>query len=235
MKRLALLLLLAACSAGPPPYATSIGVLRPHERMTVRIARGIVSAYAPLVGQRNDVYTVEAYAEPSSTPPAPRIRPVRGGIEIDAPALRSLLVRVPRGVDLSVLSGGGDVNVTDISGNAYASTAAGNITMMLPGSGSALVTGKGNISVAIGAISWARPLMFLGMSGDVDVSINENARFDAFLATKDGTIFTDFDLHGTSKGSSERIVAPVNGGGRDRAYIETRRGAIRLLRLAPQY
>jgi hypothetical protein len=235
VKRLALLLLLAGCSAGPPPYATSIGVLRPHELMTVRIARGTVSAYAPLVGQRNDVYTVEAFADPSSTPPAPRIRPVPGGIEVDAPALRSLLVRVPQGVDLHVLSGGGDINVTDISGDAYASTMVGNINMMLPGYASALVTGTGNISVTMGAMTWPRPLMFFEMNGDVDVSINENARFDVFMGTNDGTIFTDFGLHGTSEGSSERIVAPVNGGGRDRAYIETRRGAIRLLRLAPQY
>lgn len=203
--------------------------------MTVRILRGTVNAYAPLVGQRNDVYTVQAFALPSSTPPAPRIRSVSGGIEIDAPALRSLLVRVPQGVDLTVVSSSGDVNVTDISGNADVSLASGTAQLMLPGYGEASIAKSGALNVTIGSDRWPGTLRFTNDDGDVDLSVNENAKFHVRLFTGNGTIFTDFDLRGSSSGKSETIDGAVNGDATRGVYVETKAGAIRLLRLAPQY
>lgn len=238
MRRVPLLLLLgllAACSEGPPPYATSVGTLHPGERMIVRIARGVVNAYAPLVGQRRDVFTVDAFAEPNSSPPAPRIRPVRNGIEIDAPALESLLVRVPKGVDLIVLSQSGDVNATDISGTATVQLGDGNADLMLPNYGQVRDLHGGTVKVLVGSGDWPGTLRFFNASGDLNLSINENAKFHVHLHTGDGTIFTDFPLRGVSRGTSETVDGNVNGGASRGVDVEVGSGTIRLLSLAPQY
>lgn len=238
MKRLALLLLLgalAACGAAPPPYARTVGALQPHERITVRIARGVVNAYAPLIGQARDIFTVQAYAEPHSSPPPPRIRRVAGGIEIDAPALSSLLVRVPKGVNLTVISQSGDVNATDISGSANVILRNGSADLMLPGYGEAADAGTGTVKVLVGSGDWPGTLRFSNARGDVNVSINENAKFHVHLHTDDGTIFTDFPLRGVSRGSSETVDGNVNGGANRGVDIEVGAGTIRLLSLAPQY
>ncbi len=225
---------IATGCASQSAYSTSVGTLRPHERMLVRIAQGTVNAYAPRIGEPSDGFTVQAFARGSSIPAAPNIRPIGHGIEIDAPALASLLVRVPQGVELEVVSGGGDVNVTDIAGRARVSLVSGTATMMLPGYGEASVARAGTVDVKIGAQKWPGTLHFFNARGDVDLSIEENAAFHVHLHTDDGTIFTDFDLRGTSSGRSETIDGSVNGGGASGVDVECRRGAIRLLRLAPQ-
>ncbi len=223
-----------ACS-GSAPYSTTVGILHPHETITVRIQRGTLNAYAPALGEPSDRFTISAYAaSDAAPPPAPKIKPLKGGIEVDAPALRSLLVRVPQGVNLRVISGGGDVNVTDIDANADVEGTNGNVTLMLPGYAQASLRGGGAISVTMGATDWPGTLRFSNPNGDIDLSINENARFHAYLGTADGTIFTDFDLRGTSRGRSETIDAPVNGGAARGVEVRSDKGTIRLLRLAPQ-
>jgi hypothetical protein len=231
----AVIAMLTASCGGLTPYATSVGALRPGDRMIVRIARGTVNAYAPAVGDPKNRFTVEAFAGPSQMPAAPQIKAITRGIEIDAPAVRSLLVRVPDNVDLTVYSAGGDVNVTDISGTAVATTAAGRIAFMLPAYGQARVLRNGSISAIIGAAAWPGTLAFSTPKGDVSISVNENDRFRVDLATDDGTIFTDFNLRGTAHGRAERIVGAVGGGSGDAVVVRTGKGAIRLLRLAPQY
>lgn len=225
---------LVSCGA-QTPYATTIGVLHPGEQLVIHIASGTVNAYAPAIGDPKDRFTVEAFARTEPAPAAPQIRLVRNGIEVDAPALRSLLVRVPDRANLAVISDGGDVNVTDISGSATVTTASGEVTLMLPDYGRARVVRHGDISAIIGAASWPGTLRFSTPNGNVSVSVNENDRFDASLLTRHGTIFTDFDLRGSARGARERIAAPVNGGAPYGVAVTTGRGAIRLLRLAPQY
>ncbi len=224
-----------ACGHGQTAYSVTQGLLRPHETITVRIARGTVNAYAPLVGDRSDRFTVEAFALPASSPPPPRIRAARGGIDVDAPALRLLLIRVPHGVNLRVISLGGDVNVTDITGDASVMLANGSANLMLPAYGQARNAGNGTITVLIGSAEWPGTLRFSNTKGDIDLSINENAKFRIHMHTDDGTIFTDFPLRGHSKGTSETIDGLVNGGASRGVDIEVEKGAIRLLSLAPQY
>ncbi len=234
---LPIVLVLASVSGcgAQAPYATTVGVLHPRQRIIVRIASGTVNAYAPVLGQPRDQFTVEAFAANSPAPAAPRIRPVQDGTEIDAPAVSSLLVRVPHDVNLTVVSRGGDVNVTDISGSVNVTATSGAVTLMLPDYGSARILEHGDISAIIGASSWPGMLSFTTPRGNVYVSVNENARFTARLSTRDGIIYTDFNLRGTSHGLAERIVAAVHGGAAYGIIAHTDKGAIRLLKLAPQY
>ncbi|MBV8067998.1 MAG: hypothetical protein JO113_08465 [Candidatus Eremiobacteraeota bacterium] len=236
MKRVLLLLLAAsvACSS-PSPYVTTVGVLRPGRTMAVEIESGTLNAYQPAVGQPRDLFTVSATAASGATPPpAPRLRRAPLGIVVRAGGkLDSLLVRVPDGVNLVVQSQRGDVNVTDISGNARVLARDGNVNLKVPGYAQAAV-GHGNLSVMMGATLWPGTLRFSTQHGDVEVWIESRVAFGAHLHAENGAIFTDFGLRGISKGAAETIDGSVNGGTAQRVDIETLDGAIRLLRLQPQ-
>lgn len=238
-KRIALLLLLllgpAAC-AGEPPYATTVGVLPPGSTLTVRVAHATFSAFQPAAGQPRNRFTIAATAiGKASPPPAPRLRALPGQgltVQADRP-LADLLVRVPDGVTLVVDSRQGDVHVTGISGNARIVAMHGDVQALLPGYAEARV-GQGNISVTMGSTGWPGTLHFSTRQGNIQVWINEKAAFDVRLHTDRGTLFTDFDLRGTSQGGSETIDGSVNGGGSHAIDIENAAGTIRLLRLHPQ-
>lgn len=229
-----LLFALAACSS-TPPYATTIGVLRPGAILDVKVGNATVNAFQPEVGQARDRFTISATALPKgSPPPAPRVRPMRGGVTVDAPdPLANLLVRVPDGVTLVVESQRGDVHVTNIQGDTRIAAAHGNVQAIVPGSAQALV-GQGSLGVTVGGTDWPGTLHFSTVQGDVVLWINEQAKFHVRLHTDNGTLFTDFDLRGTSQGTAETIDAPVNGGASRGIDVETHAGAIRLLRLHPE-
>lgn len=233
---LLLLLLLAplGCS-NTAPYVSSVGILRPGAMLTVRVTQAQVQAYQPEVKQRRDLFTIAATALPKGTPPpAPRMRAKANGLAVDAPnALADLLVRVPDRVDLRVVSQSGDVNVTDITGNADVVAGHGNVTVELPGYAQASAA-RGNVQVTMGSTNWPGTLHFSSGHGDVELRINPNVPCNIRLHTDNGVLFTDFALRGTSTGRSETIDAPLNGGGSRGIDIEVVSGSIRLLRMQPQ-
>jgi hypothetical protein len=232
-----LLLLLpafVACSTAPP-YVTTVGSLSPGATLAVRIDSGTLNVYQPAAGQRRNLFTIAATSLPKQTPPPPPVvHAAPLGVVVRAKGgLDSLMVRVPDGVNLVVESGRGDVNVTDISGDARVIAQHGNVDLKLPGYAQAAV-GVGNLSVMMGATSWPGTLHFSTQRGDIEVWIVAKAAFDVHMYTGSGTLFSDFGLRGTSSGGSETIDGVVNGGSARRISIETSAGTIRLLRLQPQ-
>ncbi|MBV8435778.1 MAG: DUF4097 family beta strand repeat protein [Candidatus Eremiobacteraeota bacterium] len=234
-RALLLLLPLLGCSHAAP-FATTVGVLRPGTTLSVNVARATINAYQPAGGQPRDRFTVEATAAKGTTPAAPRLRATRTSTVVDAAdPLATLLVRVPDGVELVVRSQQGDVNVTDISGNASVTADKGNVRVFVRESYAQARTIDGNVSVAMGSTQWPGTLHFSAQHGDVEISVEETAAFRVHLQTGDGTLFTDFDLRGTSNGTGETIDGVVNGGGGRRAIdVRVERGSIRLLRLHAQ-
>jgi Putative adhesin len=203
--------------------------------MVVRVDAGAVNAYQPAADQRRDLFTIAATALPKGTPPPPpRLRAAPLGVVVRAKGnLESLLVRVPEGVNLVVESRRGDVNVTDITGDARIVANHGNVDVKVPGYAQAAV-GAGNLSVMMGATQWPGTLDFSTQRGDVELWISARAAFGVHLHTDDGVLFTDFGLRGVSSGRAETIDGSVNGGSAQRIDVETSAGAIRLLRLQPQ-
>jgi hypothetical protein len=237
-RRLLLLLFVglgpSACNAASP-YVSTVGVLKPGNTLTVRVAGAQFSAFAPEARQRRDLFTVSATALPKgAVPPPPLLRPAAGGLLVTAPKpLAALLVRVPNRVNLVVDSQHGDVSVTDITGNARIVAGDGNVTLMLPGYAQAAV-GKGNLLATMGASDWPGTLHFSTQDGDVQLRVRANVGFTVHLHTGDGALFTDFGLRGVSNGHAETIDGSVNGGGPRRIDIETGSGGVQLLRLQPQ-
>ncbi len=203
--------------------------------MEVHVASATVSAFQPEIGAPHDRFTVSATAAAKGTPPpAPTIRPTRTGILVDAPyPLANLLLRVPDGVTLVVVSRSGDVRATNVQGPARLFAGNGNVQAIVPGYAQALAV-NGNLGITIGGTTWPGTLHFGTGRGDIVIWINEGAAFRVHLHTDDGTLFTDFDLRGSSAGKSETIDGAVNGGGAQRIDVETRAGTIRLLRLHPE-
>jgi hypothetical protein len=231
---IALLLPVSACSSSVP-YVTTVGALAPATTMHVAVANATVNVYAPEVSQRKNLFTIAATALPKGTPPPPPlVRPVRGGIEVDAVnPLASLLVRVPDRSDIVVRSRRGDISVTDIGGNADVATANGNVTLMLNGYAQASA-GNGTLNVTMGALAWPGTLRFSTQRGDITLWISPRAACTVHLHTAAGTLFTDFGLTGVANGSSETIDGALDGGGTQRIEVDAGRGSIRLLRLQPQ-
>ena len=223
-----------ACS-NPSPYVTTVGILKPGATLVVRVDSAKVNAYQPATGQRRDLFTIAATALPKGTPPpTPRLRAAPLGLVVHAGGtLDSLLVRVPDGVNLVVESRSGDVNVTDISGNARVVAQRGNVDLKLFGYAQAAV-GRGNLSVMMGATQWPGTLHFSTQRGDVEVWIRANTAFGVHLHTGEGALFTDFGLRGTSNGNSETIDGSVGRSSAQRIDVDTSAGAVRLLRLQPQ-
>lgn len=203
--------------------------------MTIHVTDSALSAYQPAAGEPRDRFTIAATAPGKSQPSSPTIRPAGKGIVVEAPQpLRSLLVRVPDGVALVVDSRHGDVSVTDVKGSANIVADGGSVRVFMRDGYAQASTRRGNVSVAMGATAWPGTLHFSAQNGDVEVSVEESAAFDVHMHTANGTLFTDFNLIGTSKGTSETIDGAVNGGGKARIDIEVTRGSIRLLRLHAQ-
>jgi hypothetical protein len=237
VKRIALLLLLlplAGC-ASQTPYATTVGILPPGSVMNVRVENATVNAFAPMLKDPKDRFTVSPTATgKGNQPPAPLMRPIPHGVSIVAPdPLASLLLRVPEGVTLVVDSKHGDVNITNIPGSARVTVHEGDGHIIV-GETAEASADKGNLSVTMGATSWPGTLHFSDKQGDIVIWITETAKFDVHLHTDNGTLFSDFDLRGVSEGKAETIDGKVNGGSDSRLDIYTANGAIRLLRLHPE-
>ena len=229
-----LLLLLVACS-NQTPYATTVGVLPAGSTLTVRLAGGTLNAFHPAAGQPSDRFTIAATGRKGKEQPAPpRLRGGDGGIVVTvADPLAELLVRVPEGVTLAVDSQNGNVNVTDITGNARIVSGSGDVNVMLPGYAQVRAA-RGNVSLRMGSVDWPGTLRVSTGRGDIEVWIRDKASFHAHLHTGNGMIFTDFNLRGNSQGGAETIDGDVNGGGGHGVDVETGAGAIRLLQLHPQ-
>ncbi|MDQ2866415.1 MAG: DUF4097 domain-containing protein [Candidatus Eremiobacteraeota bacterium] len=227
-------LALAACSSSAP-YATTTGELAPNTTITVSAKDSTIEIYRPAQGDPTRRFTVSATSRLNATPPAaPTIRRAGNGIVITAEnALDRLLLRVPDRVNVVVQDTRGNVSVTGISGNADVTTQAGDVRIELAGYAQAS-TGSGHLSVTFGASEWPGTLKFSNGDGDVEVYVIETTRFRVHLHTGDGTLFSDFGLRGSARGKAETIDGAVNGGGTQGIDIETKRGTIRLLRLAPQ-
>jgi hypothetical protein len=203
--------------------------------MTVEVKNASLNVYKPAVGEPANRYTIQAtQIENHEAPPAPTVLSAGNGIVVQAPdPLYGLLVRLPDKVNLVVDSAEGNVNVIDVLGNVVVHGGIGKIKVLVPGYAEAS-NKKGDIEVTVGANVWPGTLKFTTDDGDVTIYVPETAKFHAHLHTDDGTLFTDFNLTGTSTGANETIDAPVNGGGAMGIDIETKHGAARLLRLAPQ-
>jgi len=237
----ALLVLLTGC-AGAAPFFTSSGTLAPGSTMQV-VSHAASSAkpleinvYKPAIGDARDKYTVSLSApHPTTQMLSGVVRQHGSTLHVDPSAggAQVALIRVPNNVALSVANANGPVNITDITGTIVAKTGKGDIKVMVPNYVQASAQ-DGNVTVYMSATKWPGTLHYSTQNGTVELWINENTQFRVHLHTDRGTIFTDFDLRGTSKGLSETIDSAVGVNPKQGIDVNVGTGDIRVLQLKPQ-
>ena len=202
---------------------------------------GKIEAFPPASGEPKDEYTVSAASKralmqtkmsldansktlalcPIACPPPP-----------DAPSV-SYLVRIPQGVHAEFTLATGDIDVSDVNAPVDARATNGDIKIQIPSYANAS-TRTGNVSVTFGDANWPGTLHFSTQRGDVVLYVPALAHARVDLHTDHGTIFTDFDLRGTSLGTAEKIVGDIGGGGNRTLEVRVGSGNIRVLKLVPQ-
>lgn len=242
MRRLLLLLPLAcaACSSAPLTFR-QVGTLAPGSQIVVRNRDGEIDAYAPKIGQPKDTYTIEAFGAKGS---APTLLRRTGGTIVVRPAetldgsargraVVRYLVRAPAGVTLHLSTERGRINVANAKGTVDARTRRGDIKIMVSGYANARAD-AGNVSVTFGSTDWPGTLHFSTDTGNVTIWVNATVSAHVHLHTDRGTIFTDFPLRGTSKGSNETIDGWIGGPANRGIDVEVHDGSIRMLQLKRQ-
>jgi hypothetical protein len=222
----------AAGCAPPPPALQQTGTLAPGGVVNVTNLRGNVSIYAPARGQSPTAFTLTATGADAQRDVV--VQRVRNRITIITHGLGSdLLLRGSGGTVMEITALRGNINAADFNGIVNARTDHGDIKMLLPQYGTAYA-GTGNVSVTFAGTTWPGTLHFLAGKGDVELYVNQNAAAHIHLRALHGTIFTDFPLKGTARGSSEEIDGAINGGAKRGIDVFVHDGSIRLLQLKPQ-
>ena len=222
----------SACSA-PSPTWVRTGVIAPGTTISVRNLAGDIDAYAPARGQPANQYTLAAYAPGNAAGAAMvRVRPPLITAASNLPGVR-FLIRAPSGTSLDLTTQHGNINVADLDGIVNAHAVNGDIKMLIPQYGNAS-TGTGNISVIYASADWPGTVRFTADRGNIELYVNEHARARVQLHTDNGTVFSDFNIRGTSHGTAETIDSAINGGGPRVVYASVHTGSIRLMQLKPQ-
>ncbi|GAC1358210.1 MAG: hypothetical protein NVSMB31_18640 [Vulcanimicrobiaceae bacterium] len=143
------------------------------------------------------------------------------------------LVRIPKEAHAFLATATGDIHVSDVDGPVDASAINGDIKIQIPSYANAR-TINGNVSVTFGDVNWPGTLHFSSDRGDVEVYVPAVANAHVDLHTDHGTVYTDFDLHGTAQGTAETIVGNIGSGGNRSVVVRVKNGSVRLLKLVPQ-
>lgn len=130
-------------------------------------------------------------------------------------------IKVPRSMAVKVhanCGGGGDITVSNMSGEVEVSNCQGIELKNCTGP-VVLSTISGSINLKLGTPSKDRSVSIACISGDIDISLAPTAGVDLQMHTVSGSIYTDFDLASKDKGDMKRvggnsnITTQLNGGG----------------------
>ena len=221
---------LSACS-GAPPVVQHSAIMQPGGTIVVTNLGGDINAFAPARNEAADRYTLAAYASSAAD-----VSMTYSRLLVTATARKPgvrFLLRAPRGTALDLSTQNGNIGVADYDGIVNAHAVHGDVKMLIPAYGSAS-TGTGNVSVIFASDTWPGTLHFSAENGNVEIYVNETAKARVRMHTGDGTVFSDFNLTGTSHGTSETIDGPINGGGPRSIDVEVKHGSIRVMQLKPQ-
>jgi len=216
--------------------------------MSVLNTRGNIEVYAPAFGQPADQYAVTQTTAANTM--STRVTVGRTGLTVCPRAPRSstskqsgcfegraipidYIVRVPKQARVSLFTADGSIHVTDVFGPVEARVRQGDIKIQIPSYADA-ATQYGNVTVMFGDAHWPGTLHFSAERGDVEVWVPATADARVDLHADHGTIFTDFDLRGSSSHGSETIVGSIGHGGTHAIDVRVTNGSIRLLKLTPQ-
>ena len=103
-------------------------------------------------------------------------------------------ISVPRNTNVVVRNGfGGEVKVSDLSGDIEIKSLNGEITLKDISGGALVETMNGEIKAGISALHEGKPLSFTSMNGEINIRVPADAKANVRLRSQNGAILTDFD------------------------------------------
>lgn len=136
-------------------------------------------------------------------------------------------VRLPAGVNATLHTVNGPIEVTGATATVRASTVNGDVRVNSSGGPVDANTVNGSVDATLGTIGAGDDLQFKTVNGSITVNVPPNASADIEASTVLGSINTDFPLTVSGSLTSRRISGSVGGGGR-RIVISTVTGSISL-------
>ena len=102
---------------------------------------------------------------------------------------------VPRSTNIVVTNswGGGDVRISEISGDVEVECTHGQVNLDALSGGALVTTMNGEIRASFAQLQDKKPLSFTSMNGEVQLRLPVEAKANVRLRTQNGTILTDFD------------------------------------------
>ncbi|HUR60534.1 MAG TPA: DUF4097 family beta strand repeat-containing protein [Opitutaceae bacterium] len=102
---------------------------------------------------------------------------------------------VPRSTNIVVTNswGGGDVRITDISGDIEVECTHGQVQLDALSGGALVTTMNGEIRASFAQLQEKKPLSFTSMNGEVQLRLPVETKANIRLRTQNGSILTDFD------------------------------------------
>ena len=136
-------------------------------------------------------------------------------------------VSVPKGLNISIRTRKGDIEVRDLVGRADLETASGSITFKGPG-GLQVRSDTGSILAQFRRSDWSKPVLIETSTGDIRAELLEGASATAEIKTR-GSITTDFSIaiERLPGSNLKRGVATIGAGGQT-MQLTSHSGAIRL-------
>lgn len=102
-------------------------------------------------------------------------------------------IRVPRGVLVRLTSSTGRITTGPLQSVVTATSMSGGIDITTSEYASAR-TSSGDVHVAMGRTAWADTLQLSSLSGNIRVTLPDDARVDVTAETRTGTIKSDFEI-----------------------------------------
>lgn len=138
------------------------------------------------------------------------------------------IVMLPSGANALLTTAAGDINVMDVSGDLWASTAAGSVRLSTSGIVHRAETSSGDVRVQMAKLP-EREGRYAAVTGSVYVTIPDGSNVSVDARTVMGEFSTDFPIAVSGPFSTRQLRGTIGKGG-PRIVLESVNGAVRILK-----
>jgi DUF4097 and DUF4098 domain-containing protein YvlB len=186
------------------------------------------SVQVKVVEHSGGVTICAVYPTPAGKPPNECLPGEGGRMSVDKNDVSvRFTVRVPPGVRFVGRTVNGGVAAEGLTGDVAARTVNGEVRLSTAGRRAEAETVNGSITAALGRANGTEPLIFKTVNGSITVELPAAANADLHATTVNGTIDSDFSLHGPTRISRRSLSGTIGSGGRELA-LDTVNGSIRI-------
>jgi hypothetical protein len=146
-------------------------------------------------------------------------------VKISGPSARGVVLRVPAATALKLnCTTGGEMTVKGIKGDLDLDNVNSGIRVTGAEGGITAHSLHGKLTIEMDKVPADKPFALSTLNGDIDVTLPADAKAKLSLSTRNGQVYTDFDVK-LETGDKPAKVGSINGGGPEMKF-ETVNGMI---------